>query len=312
MIKCDYRALLHRALLAAIFLGSAGLSAADDGCQCREVSLGYTSGHIDGHLRAPFADLPGGEPLRPDFNDLGYDGFHQLNFAGHYDYGRNRFYLHYDRTRLNENHVDLRLRGLDGEITPFTPVVVSSKLDLYRLGYRRLFDTELWGNRLVLAPGAELVALDFEHRQRIDTDALPEVVPDLDFDFIGPGGDFSGLPADIIGEDFPGDIAIAVPTDIDRSYTKTGLRIGAEAEYALGERLSLTAELYDSIPASNWPEIFTAKLGLRFKVFDSSRASLYLFANAGHETLEYENDSRGDDIKAEYRDLIQGGISLSF
>ncbi|WP_250461322.1 hypothetical protein [Microbulbifer litoralis] len=294
------------AALAAFLLPHA--ASADE--FCRDISLGYTSGDIDGHVQAPFSRYPDSTPLRANFSEQGYDGFHQLNFSAGYNYGRNRFRLDYDRTRLGDNRADIPLSSLADEITAPVPVVVSSRLDLYRVGYERLFDMELFGRPLTLAPGAELAILDFDHRQRLDPDAIPTVTPVEDLDTIDFGDAFyDGVPSGIFDGD-PG-FVIAVPTEIDRSYTETGIRLGGEAKYRLSERFSLTAELYDSIPVDGRPEVFTGLIGLRLEVFATDSVALDLELRGGRETIEYE-DHPADDLRAEYRDLVEGRIRLRF
>jgi hypothetical protein len=327
---------LTGAALAAVSLFVADQLAAAE--LCRELSLSYTSGDIDGHLQAPFegfnSNPPG--PSRQSFSDLGYDGFHQLNFKGSYQYAQNRFYLRYDRTRLDNDinlpadplllAADTNAQTLNPPLNVFdygsfvaadvgnftVPVNFSSQLDLYRLGYQRLFELEFIGRKLILAPGAELAVFDFDYRQTLDRGAAPiaQGTPSLNPDFIGTGP----IPWDILDSiDSTAAFAIAIPTDINRSYTKTGLRIGGEAKYWLSERFALTAELYDSVPVDDWPEIFNAKLGLRFKLFAGAHTAVYLHGSYGREAIEYrDEDSFSDDVRAEYRDLLEGGISVRF
>lgn len=294
---------LHRAALLAACLGFSSTSPAAEQL-CREISLSYTSGDLGGHLQAqPEGPMGLLDPPRYSYSALGIDGFHQWNLKGRYDYARNRFYLGYDRTRLRRE-VQIEQSLTIGDNPPHSfwiPMDFSNRLDLYRLGYRRLFEMQA----LTLAPGAEIIALDFDYQLEHQAPLVePGVVGVLDPSLIS-FGDFVNLrpwePAFTIA---------APPLATDRSYTKTALRIGGEVEYRLGERWSLSAEIYDSVSGSGRPRLFSATLDLRFTVFSGQHSAVQLYVGTGRETLRYS--SGADNVRAEFRDLLRGGISLSF
>lgn len=306
------------AVLAAAFLLPHAATADE---LCREISLGYTSGDIGGYPQGP-ANLAviGFSPVNhgSDFNTLGFDDFHQWNFEGGYHYGRNRFYLGYDRTRLN-NEFDIEppteeeLAGVSspgGFTVVRTPLDVSTQLDYYRLGYQRLFELEWLGRRLTLAPGVEMNVLDFDYRLNMETTLVP--VEDSVYAF-DPDAPFSSIDdaSGVLGD---ADFSIAEPIAVIRpDYTKWGLRIGGEAEFHLSERLSLTAELYDTAGIDDWPDVFTGKLGFRFRLYEGNNTAIDLFGRGGAETIKLNRDeTRWNDLRAEYRDLIEGGIRVRF
>lgn len=295
---------------------------------CREISLGYTSGDIDGYPQGPsnlavmaFSPVHRGS----DFNSLGFDDFHQWNFESAYSYGRNRFYLHYDRTQL-DNDFDIEppseedLAGVtspSGFIAVRTPLDVSTQLDYYRLGYQRLFELEWLGRRLTLAPGVEMNVLDFDHQLDIETTLMPiepgSSSPSSIYESLNTSAYFSDANAIAAFTANP-DFAVARPIAVVHpDYTKWGLRIGGEAEFHLSERLSLTAELYDTAGIDDWPDVFTGKLGFRFKLYEGNSAAIDLFGRGGAETIKLDRDKTPwNDLRAEYRDLIEGGIRVRF
>lgn len=314
----------YQAAFAIAITGIAGAAQADEDCQCREISIAYTSGHIDGYPQGPANTvLVNGYTPIPDysFNSLGFDGFHQWNFKSHYDYGRNRFYLDYDRTRL-ENDYNFPVptaEDFEGTSSPYPgsfiavsiPQNFSGRLDYYRLGYQRLFEFEWLGRSLTLAPGVEMNVLDVEKRIEVERHLIPPeyvaVIPD--YDIIGGGAYIDPAdPSYTIDQPPYSQVVTADP-----GYTKWGLRIGGEADYQLSERLSLTAELYDTAPIDDWPDVFTAMLGVRYRVYGGESASVDLFARGGAETIKLDRgETPWNDLRAEYRDLIQGGISVRF
>lgn len=100
--------------------------------------------------------------------------------------------------------------------------------------------------------------------------------------------------------------------DINRSYTKTGARLGARAEYFLGSRLAFTARFLDSLEINSQPQVLTASLGLRYRLSESVREAIYLHFRLGNEVLDYM-DRRlfPNHVHVEYKSLASVGLSAS-
>lgn len=328
---------LHAIAIFCSLFGSVHLSASDF---CRELTLAYSDGDIGGRLQAPFEDFPDTAFSRRSFAELGYDGFHQLTANGRYQFQQHRFYINFDRTRLDtQADADLSF-STTGDFDPNTgvpsgiadggalsgsnggliftdadgvvgiaqplqvPVKTNIDLDLYRLGYQYEFTHSVFDRRLELSPGVELAMLDFDYRLQVEAPVVTPGNPSLSPSF-GVDAIFTQIP----DPDFAA-FAVAIPTSVDRSYTEGALRIGGTAEFWLNERLSLTAEVYDSLPVDDWAQVRSVMAGIRFSAYRWAKAELLFQLRAGQETLEYEDGL--DDLRAEYRDLVEGAVSVRF
>jgi|GEM_PF-1593702 len=258
------------------------------------LQMNYVSGDIDGFVQTPSGGRRGTTTAqRPELDELGMHDVGRVEYLLSNENRFGHFYLGYDQSQMSNK---LRLeRDLVSQATYLSSgeeVTADVKLDLFRLGYGRRFHREISGKSLLFYPCVELAALDFHYKVVRTTEPAHK----------------ASVPEGLVAEEMP-EVRYG---DINRSYTKTGIRLGARAEYLFGRRLALTARFLNSLDIENQPQVRTASLGLRYRVSESEQEASYLHFQLGREVLDYRDEQPlPNHIRAEYKNLASIGLSAS-
>jgi hypothetical protein len=259
------------------------------------VQMLYSSGDIEGFVQTPSGGRPGTTiAQRPELGELGISSIDKTEFEIAREGRLGRFYAAYDQAQMtNRLQLERDLLSQATYLSTGEEVDAQIKLDLYRLGYARRFYREFFGNPFVLYPGVELVLFNFQY----EVDRTAAVAENE-----------MAAPDTLVAEAMP-EVRYG---DIHRAYNKTGLRLGARAEYQLGRRWAFTGELLDSLDIDSQPQVLSANLGLRYRLFESARQVSYLHANLGMEILDYKDEQPvPNHIRAEYKNLASLGFSVA-
>lgn len=258
------------------------------------LQMNYTKGDVEGFIQSPSGGRLGTTMVqRPQLDELGMNEIGRIEYLLTQENQFWRFYLGYDQSQMSNK---LRLeRDLVSQATYLSSgeeVTADVKLDLFRLGFGRRFHREISGRSLLLYPCVELTAFDFHYEVNRTAESDRK----------------AAVPEGLVEEEMP-EVRYG---DINRSYTKTGIRLGARAEYLLGWRLALTARFLNSLDIDNQPQVRTASLGLRYRVSESEHEASYLYLRLGREVLDYRDEQPlPNHIRAEYKNLVSIGLSTS-
>lgn len=77
--------------------------------------------------------------------------------------------------------------------------------------------------------------------------------------------------------------------DAQRSYMKTGLRLGGRADYRAGRRLRLQLSAFTGVPLPNTPDITSLEMTANYRLWRERNRAADLVAGVDFERMEYED-----------------------
>lgn len=235
----------------------------------------FLYGPIRGFLQTPAGGRPGSSSAdRPSFDELGFSNVSVYDTSIRAGWRARTVYAGARIVRLSgKSTLSSALITQNVAFPAGSRVDADAKLDWYRFGYMYRFDISPGKGRNILT--------------------------------LSPGADVAVLAFHYKLDGAAG--------SVDRAYTKAGLRLGAELDWAVTDRLTLRGRAFDSLPLANMARILTLELLARYHLWTWRRASLSACLGVTYDRIDHKDGQTfPNHIRAEMGPMLKLGLEMEF